>query len=66
METVFLVPTETYAEKTKRLLAQYRLPYHMQRVTAAEGCTARFVVRHSPDVVLSLLRGSRIPYRSGG
>lgn len=63
METYFTVGSETYAEKTNRLLNRYRYPYRVTKVTGASGCAYRFRVSAPADDVFSLLTAHGIPYQ---
>ncbi|MBR3679064.1 MAG: hypothetical protein IKL87_02540 [Oscillospiraceae bacterium] len=63
-ETVFQVASETYAEKTARLLDRSRIRYRMQKTTGPQGCTAKFTVILAPEQVFPLLRTHRIPFRT--
>lgn len=65
METKILIPTETYAEKTKQVLERARIRWVMQRITAKEGCSFRFSVTAPAGTVTALLESARIPYRIG-
>lgn len=64
MKAVFRITSETYTEKTTRLLAQNHIRYRMQKTTGAEGCTAKFTADVNSERVFSLLRANRIPFRS--
>lgn len=64
MKTVFRIASETYTEKAKRILAQNHIPYRMQKVTGAEGCTAKFTADAGSERVFSLLRSNGIQFRS--
>lgn len=63
METQFDVPTETYAEKAKLLLARAGIRWSMQRVTGKNGCSFRFTAGADAPYVTGLLTRGRIPYR---
>lgn len=63
METRFLLPTETYAEKAKRLLESHRLPFHVKRMTTSEGCTFAFRVNAPPETVFPLLQQYGLPFQ---
>lgn len=65
METVFHIRSETYAEKTRRLLSRQQIPYHVQRKTSAEGCTALFRSSIPSERIYPLLRANRIPFLIG-
>ncbi len=64
MVTHFVVQSETYAEKVKRLLAQYRFRYQVRKVTAAAGCSYQFTVSGEPSAVFALLSDRQIPYQT--
>lgn len=65
MDTHFTIPTETFAEKTKRVLERSRIRWRMQRFTAPEGCAFRFTAFAPPAAVYPLLTGAGIPYHAG-
>ena len=65
MDTQFLISSETYAEKTKRVLERAHIRWRVQRFTAPEGCTFRFTVPAPPAVVYPLLQAARIPVQAG-
>ena len=64
METHFVVQSETYAEKTKRLLSRYRFRFLVRKVTAAAGCSYQFTVAAEPAAVFALLSAQRVPYQT--
>ncbi len=66
METVFTVNSETYAEKTRRLLQRSRIRFRVVRTTTSQGCTAKFFVMGDAAPIFSLLQANRIPYHQGG
>ena len=63
MDTHFVVQSETYAEKTKRLLTRYRFRFQVRKVTAAAGCSYHFTVAEAPAAVFALLNEQQIPYQ---
>ncbi len=63
MLTHFLVRSETYAEKTRRLLERRRFHFRMQKTTANEGCAYHFAVAAPAAQIGELLNAHGIPYR---
>lgn len=63
MQIHFLVRSETYAEKTRRLLERYRYHFGMQKTTSREGCVYHFTVAGDADQIAALLNAARIPYQ---
>ncbi|MBR5405180.1 MAG: hypothetical protein IK107_02705 [Oscillospiraceae bacterium] len=67
MQTQFTVRSETYAEKTRRLLERYRYHFGMQKTTGRDGCTYRFTVAvQDTDELAALLQAAGIPYQPLG
>lgn len=64
MQIHFTVRSETYAEKTRRLLERYRYHYQMQKITSREGCNYHFSVAADADQLSALLNANRIPYQT--
>lgn len=62
METTFRIASETYAEKTRRLLTRQQIPFRVQRTTTPQGCAAKFHVSASPEYLAVLLRTHQIPF----
>jgi hypothetical protein len=65
METQFLVPTETYAEKVRQVLARAGIGFSLRRVTGKDGCSFSFRSAAPPAQVEQLLSRAHIPYRTG-
>ena len=65
METKFLVPTETYAEKARQVLARAGIGFSLQRVSGRDGCAFSFRAAAAPAQIEALLNRARIPYRTG-
>ena len=65
METQFMIPSETYAEKTKRVLERAKIRWRAQRFTAPDGCSYRFTAFAPPAAVYPLLRAAGIPAQAG-
>ena len=65
MDTQFMIHSETYAEKAKRVLERAQIRWRVQRFTAPEGCTFRFTVSAPPSAVHPLLRSAGIPVQAG-
>jgi len=63
MQVHFTVRSETYAEKTRRLLERYRYRWQMQKTTSREGCSYHFTVAADADQLAALLQANRIPYQ---
>ncbi|MBR3449031.1 MAG: hypothetical protein IKH27_14635 [Oscillospiraceae bacterium] len=64
METHFVIPSETYAEKARQLLERYRYRFRMQKITAASGCAFHFRVNAPAAAVFALLNAGGIPYQT--
>lgn len=64
MDTQFVVASETYAEKTRRLLERYRYRFRMTKTTGASGCTYRFKVSGASESIFALLAAHGIPYET--
>ena len=64
METHFVVSSETYAEKARRLLERYRYRFRVHKVTAAAGCAFHFRVSAPAAAIFALLQAGGIPYQT--
>lgn len=64
MDTQFVVASETYAEKTRRLLDRYRYRYRLTKTTGASGCTYRFKVSGASEPIFALLSTHGIPFET--
>ena len=64
METLFVIRSQTYADKAQHLLSRYRYPYRVARITGKDGCMYRFRVSAAQQDIFDLLNASGIPFRT--